>query len=248
MLLTLAVNVAVMAAALYAVLAYMAWDVAADAAAGVGRAGARSGAAEGASSLIFVELLIVTAIALFFSTFSTPILSAALTFGFFVAGHFSADLRNFDQVVDSPAAAGDCAALYWVLPNLGTFDVGAGRPRAAGHGRLRRADVRVSACSTSRPWSAWRRWCSRDGISSKWIGLRLCRRSAEPSVIAALMGTAALLQHVREAKYPAPPPTKESLYLTPEQPRVACPSVIQRWPRIFTGFAPFSTTATPSSV
>lgn len=28
------------------------------------------------------------------------------------------------------------------------------------------------------------------------------------------MGTAALLQHVREVKYPAPPPTKESLYLT----------------------------------
>jgi len=34
------------------------------------------------------------------------------------------------------------------------------------------------------------------------------------AVIAALMGTAALLQHVRETRYPAPPPTKESLYLT----------------------------------
>jgi hypothetical protein len=33
-------------------------------------------------------------------------------------------------------------------------------------------------------------------------------------VIAALMGAAALLQHVREVKYPAPPPTRESLYLT----------------------------------
>ena len=31
-------------------------------------------------------------------------LSAALTFGFYVAGHFSADLRNFDQVVDSTVA------------------------------------------------------------------------------------------------------------------------------------------------
>ena len=58
-----------------------------------------------AVALTFVELSIVTAIALFFSTFSTPLLSAALTFGFFVAGRFSADLRNFNQVVDSPVAA-----------------------------------------------------------------------------------------------------------------------------------------------
>ena len=79
--------------------------------------------------------MLVTAIALFFSTFSTPMLSAALTFGLFVAGHFSADLRNFDQVVDSPAAARLARGLYWVLPNLAPFDVksagGARRPRAA---------------------------------------------------------------------------------------------------------------------
>ena len=71
----------------------------------------------------FLELAIVTAIALFFSTFSTPILSAALTFGLFVAGRFSADLRNFNQVIDSPVANGFTTALYWVLPNLSSFDV-----------------------------------------------------------------------------------------------------------------------------
>ena len=41
-----------------------------------------------------------------------------MTFGLFVAGRFSADLRNFDQVVDSPAAARLARGLYWVLPNL----------------------------------------------------------------------------------------------------------------------------------
>ena len=51
--------------------------------------------------LIFVELMLVTAIALFFSTFSTPLLSAALTFGLYIVGHFNADLKNFEQVVDS---------------------------------------------------------------------------------------------------------------------------------------------------
>ena len=67
--------------------------------------------------------MLVTAIALFFSTFSTPMLSAAFTFGLFVVGHFSADLRNFEQVVDSPAAAALARGLYWVLPNLAQFDV-----------------------------------------------------------------------------------------------------------------------------
>jgi ABC-type transport system involved in multi-copper enzyme maturation permease subunit len=76
-----------------------------------------------AIGLILVELLLVTAIALFFSTFSTPILSAALTFGLFIVGHFSTDLRNFDQVVSSPAAVRLARGLYWVLPNLGQFDV-----------------------------------------------------------------------------------------------------------------------------
>ena len=47
--------------------------------------------------LIFLQLMIVTAIALFFSTFSTPLLAAALTFGMFIVGHFNADLKNFDR-------------------------------------------------------------------------------------------------------------------------------------------------------
>jgi Cu-processing system permease protein len=60
---------------------------------------------------------------LFFSTFSTPILSAVLTFLVYIAGFFSADLRNFDQVVDSRLVQGLARGLYYVLPNLGSFDV-----------------------------------------------------------------------------------------------------------------------------
>jgi ABC-type transport system involved in multi-copper enzyme maturation permease subunit len=120
--LTLAVNVAVMAAALYVVLVYMAW--------GVPKTTAQSWDAPAldpallkAVSLIFVELMLVTAIALFFSTFSTPMLSAAFTFGLFIVGHFSSDLRNFQDAVDSPAAARLARGLYWVLPNLAQFDI-----------------------------------------------------------------------------------------------------------------------------
>ena len=81
-MLTLAVNVAVMAVGLYLVLGYMAW-----AATAAMRAGWEAPAADPALLkavfLIFVELMLVTAIALFFSTFSSPMLSAALTFGLY---------------------------------------------------------------------------------------------------------------------------------------------------------------------
>ena len=120
--LTLAVNVAVMALALYAVLAYMSWGVP-EPVRSVWDAPALDPALLKAVLLIFMELLLVTALALFFSTFSSPMLSAALTFGLYIVGHFSGDLRNFEQVVDSPAAAGFARGLYWVLPNLSQFDV-----------------------------------------------------------------------------------------------------------------------------
>ncbi len=67
--------------------------------------------------------MLVTALALFFSTFSTPLLSAALTFGFYLVGHFNADLRNFENVVDSKAVGWLARALYHVLPDLSAFDV-----------------------------------------------------------------------------------------------------------------------------
>jgi ABC-type transport system involved in multi-copper enzyme maturation permease subunit len=120
--LTLAANMAVMAVALYSVLGYTAWGIS-PAARAAWDAPALDPALLKAMVLIFAELMLVTALALFFSTFSSPMLSAALTFGLYVVGHLSADLRNFQQVVDSPAAAAFARGLYWVLPNLAQFDV-----------------------------------------------------------------------------------------------------------------------------
>ena len=120
--LTLVVNVTVMAIALYGVLWYMASGVGPEAQR-VWDAPALDPALSKAILLILLELMLITALALFFSTFSTPILSAAFTFGLFIVGHFSADLRNFDQVVDSAAAVKLARGLYWVLPNLAQFDV-----------------------------------------------------------------------------------------------------------------------------
>jgi ABC-type transport system involved in multi-copper enzyme maturation permease subunit len=122
LLLTLAVNLSIMSIALYALLAYMAWILGPEAAKSP-EAPALDPRLLHAIVLTFVELAVVTAIALFFSTFSTPMLSAALTFGLVIAGRFSGDLRNFNQVVESPAAARLAEGLYWILPNLASFDV-----------------------------------------------------------------------------------------------------------------------------
>ena len=122
LVLTLAVNVSVMAGALYLVLVYMSRGVAPEVAA-TWDAPALDPALLKAIGLVLVELMLVTAIALFFSTFTTPILAAAFTFGLFIVGHFSSDLRNFQDVVDSRSAAAVARALYWVLPNLAQFDV-----------------------------------------------------------------------------------------------------------------------------
>ena len=101
LVMTLAVNLGVMTIAYYGVLYYMHFTASASA-----RAGWPSPAMDPrlliAIGLIFAELMLVTALALFFSTFSSPLLATLLTIGLWVAGHFNADLRNFENVVDAP--------------------------------------------------------------------------------------------------------------------------------------------------
>jgi ABC-type transport system involved in multi-copper enzyme maturation permease subunit len=136
LLLTLLVNVAVMTVATYVVLGYMSWTES-DQYKQAWEASAVDPRMLKAIFLIFVELMIVTATALFFSTFSTPILSAVLTAGVWVIGHFNADLRNFDAIVDSRPAVYLARALYYLLPNFAAFDVKAqvvhAQPVSAGY-------------------------------------------------------------------------------------------------------------------
>lgn len=120
--LTLLVNVSIMTLAFYAVLAYMNTQFS-ETLRAVWPAPAADPGMLRAVGLILLELLLVTAIALFFSTFSSPFLSAALTFGLWVIGQFSVELRNFEAVVASPVAAGLARALYYVLPNFAAFDI-----------------------------------------------------------------------------------------------------------------------------
>jgi ABC-type transport system involved in multi-copper enzyme maturation permease subunit len=119
---TLLVNVAVMTVAFYAVVAVLGWRTPEQLRA-VWPRPAADPLMLAAIGLIFVELMLVTAIALFFSTFSSPFLSIVLTLGLWVIGHFNADLRNFGTIVDAPAAIAVARGLYYVLPNFAAFDI-----------------------------------------------------------------------------------------------------------------------------
>jgi Cu-processing system permease protein len=122
LVLTLIVNLSVMALAFYAVLAVMAW-ITPENVQKAWQAPATDLRMLKAFALIGVELALVTAIALFFSSFSSPFLSAALTLALYIVGHFNADLRNFEGVVSSRSAAYVARGLYYVLPNLSWLDI-----------------------------------------------------------------------------------------------------------------------------
>lgn len=71
--------------------------------------------------LIYIELMLVTSVSLLFSSFSSPALSALLTFFVFIIGHFSADLKGLAGSMSSPVAKFVLAALYYILPNLSNY-------------------------------------------------------------------------------------------------------------------------------
>jgi len=81
--------------------------------------------------LIFVELMIIVAVALLFSSFSSPALSALLTFAVFIIGHFSADMKTLAASAGTASAKIFFGALYYLLPNLSHYTV----ITEAGHGQ-----------------------------------------------------------------------------------------------------------------
>lgn len=71
-----------------------------------------------AIQLILVETLLVTAMAMFFSTFSSPTLSAIMTIGFYLIGHLTTDLKGIAEGSKSPVSEVIMSGLYYVCPNL----------------------------------------------------------------------------------------------------------------------------------
>lgn len=75
----------------------------------------------GTIALIYLELAVITSVAVLFSSFSSPALSSLLTFLIFVIGHFSASLKDFAENLGSEAARVFFSATYYLLPNFSYF-------------------------------------------------------------------------------------------------------------------------------
>jgi Cu-processing system permease protein len=129
---TIVVNLTLMTAALFVLLAWFQWKTPDDMELGWATP-ATDPALLKAVVLILAELALLTAVALFFSTFtSSGILAAALTLGVFVVGVFSEDLRGFSAISDSPVLVAMVRAIGAAVPAFGAFDIKAdvvhGRP------------------------------------------------------------------------------------------------------------------------
>ena len=76
------------------------------------------------SALYFIVLqfLIITSLALFFSSFSSPLLSAVFAFSLFVIGSFSEDLRGFAAMTHGVQRGLATAAAY-IVPNISALNV-----------------------------------------------------------------------------------------------------------------------------
>lgn len=75
-----------------------------------------------AIGFIFLELVVITAMALMFSTFTSATLSAIFTLAIYAVGHLSTDLKQFGEKMDSVGKA-VLNAIYYVLPNLERFNL-----------------------------------------------------------------------------------------------------------------------------
>jgi len=76
-----------------------------------------------AVALIFVELLIMTSAALFFSTFSSTMVSASLTIGLYVIGHLTPDLKGIAEKSQNELATMLLTGIYYICPNLELLNI-----------------------------------------------------------------------------------------------------------------------------
>jgi len=82
-----------------------------------------NGAVLRAILLVFGEVAVITAVAVLFSSFSSPILSGALTLGIFVVGHFTPELRELIAKVESAPLRATLGGGMRLFPDLHLFYV-----------------------------------------------------------------------------------------------------------------------------
>jgi ABC-type transport system involved in multi-copper enzyme maturation permease subunit len=73
--------------------------------------------------MTFMELSILTGVAILFSTFVTPITGSVFTFAIYFVGHLTRDLKLLAAMSASPVIKAVSYLLYYMLPNLENFNI-----------------------------------------------------------------------------------------------------------------------------
>jgi ABC-type transport system involved in multi-copper enzyme maturation permease subunit len=73
--------------------------------------------------LLFLQLMVITALAILFSCLTNPIVSCILTLAIYVIGHLLWSLDLLEARMVSGAGKALCAALGYLLPHLDRFDI-----------------------------------------------------------------------------------------------------------------------------
>jgi len=76
-----------------------------------------------AVGFLFLELMVLTSIAMLFSSFTTPTLSALFTLSFWVMGHLVADMRNFAKHSEKAVVIRTFDKLTRIIPDLDRFNL-----------------------------------------------------------------------------------------------------------------------------
>lgn len=71
---------------------------------------------------IFIELILITAVSILFSSFSTPILSSLFSLCFYLIGHFSWSLETLIKKIPAGLFKVLAEIVYTVLPDLENFN------------------------------------------------------------------------------------------------------------------------------
>lgn len=71
---------------------------------------------------IFIELILITAVAILFSSFSTPILSSLFSLCFYLIGHFSWSLETLIKKIPAGILKVMAQIVYTILPDLENFN------------------------------------------------------------------------------------------------------------------------------
>ncbi|MBY0356719.1 MAG: ABC transporter permease [Candidatus Obscuribacterales bacterium] len=75
----------------------------------------------GALSLVYLELVLLVAMATCFSTFATPLASTFFALALWICGHLGLSLLNLGQLSESPVVRAATKGVYYVLPDLASL-------------------------------------------------------------------------------------------------------------------------------